>query len=82
VDITTTVRADTGTVVFKTEDARKSEELKGARGGYGYTAQVPLQGLAPGLYVLRVEARSRLGGDVVVRETPIRIVPLPGGGQE
>lgn len=81
VDITTTIRADAGTVVFKTEDARKSEELEGARGGYGYTAQVPLKGVPPGLYVLRVEARSRLGGDTVARETQFRIVPggVPGG---
>ena len=74
VDITTTIRSDTGTVVFKAEDARKSDELGGARGGYGYTAQIPLKGLAPGLYVLRVEARSRLGGDPVAHETAIRIV--------
>jgi VWFA-related protein len=75
VDITATVRADAGTVVFKTEDARKSEEIKGARGGYGHTAQIPLNGLAAGLYVLRVEARSRLGGEVVAREIQFRIVP-------
>ena len=74
VDIATTIRSDTGTVVFKTEDARRSDELGGARGGYGYTAQVPLKGLAPGLYVLRVEARSRLGGEPVAHETAIRIV--------
>ncbi len=75
VDITTTVRSDTGTVVFKAEDARKSSELGGKRGGYGHTAQIPLKGLAAGLYVLRVEARSRLGGDPVVRETAFHIVP-------
>jgi VWFA-related protein len=74
VDITTTIRSDTGTVVFKAEDSRKSSELGGARGGYGHTAQIPLKGLAPGLYVLRVEARSRLGGNPVSREIALRIV--------
>ena len=61
VDIVTTVRSDTGTVLFKNEEERASSELQGQRGGYGYTARVPLTDLPPGLYVLRVEARSRLG---------------------
>jgi VWFA-related protein len=75
VDITTTLVADEGRVVYKTEDTRKSDELKGVRGGYGYVAEVPLKGVAPGLYVLRVEARSRLGGETQVREVQLRVVP-------
>lgn len=61
VDIVTTVRSDTGTVLFMNEDERASTELQGQRGGYGYTARIPLTELPPGPYVLRVEARSRLG---------------------
>ena len=61
VDIVTTVRSDTGTVLFMNEDERASTELQGQRGGYGYTARIPLTDLPPGLYVLRVEARSRIG---------------------
>ncbi len=61
VDIVTTVRSDTGTVLFMNEDERASTELQGQRGGYGYTARIPLTDLPPGPYVLRVEARSRLG---------------------
>ncbi|MCA1561243.1 MAG: protease complex subunit PrcB family protein [Acidobacteria bacterium] len=34
VDIMTTLRADAGTVVYQSEDARRSEELQGARGGW------------------------------------------------
>ncbi len=73
VDITSSILADDGHVVYKTEDERKSSELGGVRGGYGYTAEVPLKGVAPGLYVLRVEARSRLGGDPVTREVQFRV---------
>lgn len=74
VDITTMVRADEGRVVFKTEEARESAELKGARGGYGHVAKIPLRDLSPGLYVLRVEARSRLGqGATAFREIQFRI---------
>ena len=61
VDITTTVRTDTGTVVFKSSDARSTAEFGGKRGGFGYSARVPLKGFSPGLYVLEVEARSELG---------------------
>jgi VWFA-related protein len=77
VTITTSVLADDGKVVFSTADERKSEELAGAKsGGYGYIAKVPLQDLAPGRYVLRVEARSSLGGgEPVRRELEFRVRP-------
>jgi VWFA-related protein len=61
VDITTTVRASDGQVVFEHNDERSSAELQGSRGGYGHTVTVPMSGLAPGRYLLTVEARSRLG---------------------
>jgi hypothetical protein len=61
VDIATTIRSDVGRVFFKNEEERASSELQGKRGGYGYTARIPLTGLEPGPYVLTVEARSRLG---------------------
>ncbi len=74
VEVTTTVRAADGRVVFKTEETRSSEELQGRRGGYGHAVQVPLRDLAPGLYVIRVEARSRLSEEAVVaREVPFWI---------
>jgi hypothetical protein len=60
VDITTTVTTDEGKVMFKTEETRDSSDLGGQRGGYGYTTDIPLKDLAPGRYVLRVEAKSRL----------------------
>ena len=76
VTIATSVLADDGKAVFTAQDVRKSEELSGSKGGgYGYTAQVPLQNLAPGRYVLRVEARSSLGGDPVRREVQFRVRP-------
>jgi VWFA-related protein len=61
VDITTTLTSNEGRVVFTTTEDRASSELGGSRGGYGYRAEIPLKELAPGLYVLQVEARSRLG---------------------
>src|SRR5262245_15908184 len=74
VDITSIVRSDEGTVVFKNEDERQSSELKGVSGGYLYQARVPLTDLRPGLYVLTLEARSRLGDHpAVTRQIPFRI---------
>lgn len=75
VDITATLQTDEGKVVFKNEEERASSELQGARGGYGYAARIPLRDVAPGLYVLKVEARSRLGdGATVARQVQIRVM--------
>jgi hypothetical protein len=74
VDIVTTVQSDDGRVLFTHADERSSSELGGASGGFGYTARVPLKGLAPGLYLLKVEARSRLGrATAAAREVLFRI---------
>src|SRR3954465_8229896 len=61
VDIVTTVTTDEGKVLYKTDEMRDSADLGGKRGGYGHTSRVPLKDLAPGSYVLKVEAKSRLG---------------------
>ncbi len=76
VDITSTVTADEGKVMFKTDETRDSSDLGGQHGGYGYTARVPLKDLAPGRYVLKVEARSRLGQTAPVsREVEFTVEP-------
>jgi hypothetical protein len=72
VDITTTLTADEGRVLFTTTEERKSAELAGPRGGYGYRAEVPLTNVPPGLYVLQVEARSRLG-PIAARQVLVQV---------
>lgn len=64
VDITTTVTSDDANVVFKSNEERSSSDIQDKRGGYGYQGRVPLRDLKPGTYVLKVEARSRLGQGV------------------
>jgi len=60
--------------VFTNTETRSSEELGGKRGGYGYKVGIPLKEFAPGLYVLKVEARSRLGSDEpITRQVQFRI---------
>jgi hypothetical protein len=80
VDISATVTADEGKVMFKTDEVRDSSEIGGARGGYGFTARIPMKDLAPGTYVLKVEAMSRLSNvPTVSRETLIKVEPPRGG---
>jgi len=67
-------RTADGRTVFQTSEQRSTRELSGARGGWGHQALVPLKDIAPGAYVLRVEARSRLSGvEPVVRETQVNV---------
>jgi len=76
VDITTSVLTDEGRVLYKNEETRDSSELQGAKGGFGYTSRVPLSEIAPGSYVLNVEARSRLGDSpTATRQVQFTIVP-------
>src|SRR5215510_14794612 len=76
VDITLTLRSDDGRVVFKNEDERSTADLAGKPGGFGYATTLSLSDFDPGLYVLKVEARSRLGNDIAAsREMQIVITP-------
>ena len=68
IDLTTTLRADDGAVVFKKEDSRSSTEV--GRNGYLSVTAIPLERIAAGDYVVSIEARSRLGASVT-RETAI-----------
>lgn len=75
VDIKATLKAEGSVSVFSNSEQRSSRELGGAKGGYGYTTRIPLKDLAAGLYVMRIEAKSSLGGtETVAREVQIRIV--------
>jgi hypothetical protein len=84
IDITSEVRAEGGNVVFKNTETRSSTELQGGgagadarsakAGGYGYTAQIPLKDVAPGLYVVHVEGKRRDGNvPAVARDVQIRV---------
>ena len=77
-EIVATVRAEGGTSVFETREEHDSSELAGAAGGYGFQARVPLKGLAPGLYVLRIEATARINDrPTASQETVFRVSPAP-----
>ena len=74
VGLTATVRSDAGAGVFAKDDQRPASALAPDKGGYAWVVSVPLAGLAPGRYVLAVEARSSLSGVAPVqRETVFEI---------
>ena len=74
VALTAELRAEGGTVVRNVSDERSSSELQGKRGGYGFSAQLPLNDVAPGLYVIHVEARANVGNrPTVSKDIQIRV---------
>ena len=74
VDISSEVRAEGGQVVFRNAESRSSTDLQGGRGGYGYTVQIPLKDVSPGLYVVHVEGKRRDGNvPPVSRDVQIRV---------
>ena len=76
VDISTTLRATDSQVVFRAEEQRSTDELQDTPGGYGHIVEIPLAEVAPGDYLLRVEAQSRLGDtEAVSREVLVHVVP-------
>ena len=80
VDITTTVTTDEGKVMFKTDEQRDSADLGGKTGGFGYSTRIPMKDLAPGLYVLTVSAKSRLGNSPAVeRQVRFSVTPPIAG---
>ena len=79
VDIAMSLTADEGRVVFKNDEEHTTADLAGKPGGFGFGTTLSLADFDPGLYVLKVEARSRLGTDVMAsREVQIRITPPEG----
>jgi VWFA-related protein len=75
VEINLTMKAEGGQTVFQTREERDSSELAGSNGGYGFSARIPLKDIPPGLYVLRVEAQSRIADRAMVsRETVVTVL--------
>ncbi|MBA3269470.1 MAG: VWA domain-containing protein, partial [Acidobacteria bacterium] len=78
VEINLAMKAEGGQTVFQTREERDSAELKGNSGGYGFSARIPLRDIAPGLYVLRVDAHARVGDRATAaRETTITVIGAP-----
>ena len=74
VAVTTSVADAGGRVVFRSEESVEGSAFDSSRRAYRHTASVPLDDLAPGEYVLRVEAQSRVGNErATVREVAFSV---------
>jgi hypothetical protein len=59
-------------------EERSSKDIAAKGGGYGYNAQFPLKDVAPGRYVLRVEAKARLkDAPTATRELLVTVLATP-----
>jgi len=73
VDLKAELRSEGGRVVLEAAEERSSTEVRGG-GGYGFAGRLPLTDLQPGLYVLHVEGRSRVGQNATAsRDIQVRI---------
>jgi VWFA-related protein len=80
VDIVTTVLTGAGQQVFRQDVERDSTEFKGSKRAFRYMERLPLLALAPGSYVVSVEARSRLGKNPsATRQIPFQVVQARSG---
>lgn len=74
IGVTSSVHDVEGRVVREVSDRRSATSPRLASGGHGFTIAVPLEGLAPGEYVLRMAASSsRHDEHVAHRVVPIRV---------
>jgi len=75
VAIRTSVTADEGTVVFESNEHRRTTDA-GLKGGvFSCSVRIPTRGIPPGKYALRVEARASLNEAMTAaRDVPITIV--------
>jgi hypothetical protein len=72
IDLKAELRADGGRVVLSAIEERDSSEVRGG-GGYGFAGRLPLSDLTPGLYVLHIEGKSRVGNITASRDIQVRI---------
>jgi hypothetical protein len=73
IDLLAELRAEDGRQFGRVTEQRSSTELQGKAGGYGFTPMLPLD-VAPGRYLIHVEARSSIGDRAMVsRDILIRV---------
>jgi len=76
--VTTTVTNETGAAMFRSEEAVEAFAFEPKRRSWSHRIEIPLADLAPGPYVLRVEAKPRhAASPAVFREVPFSVAPSP-----
>jgi VWFA-related protein len=80
--VATRVSSVDGREVFRSSAERPSAEVQGAGGGLRHEVSVPLAGLPPGAYVLRIEARPTVGDLAAARELSFHVLPGPSASAD
>jgi VWFA-related protein len=75
VDVKVVVLPKGGLIPVVTTTDTRSMEASATTRTHGYRAELRANDLAPGDYVLRVEAASRIGGYTAAREVPFSVKP-------
>jgi hypothetical protein len=76
VSLSFTLTGESGANAFRTEDRIESSSFDNSRRAYGYRAEIPLASVAPGSYVLKVQAGS--GTETPsFRDVPLRVHSTP-----
>jgi hypothetical protein len=76
IDLTATILDSAGKAIFTQLESRPSADLQGTHGRFSHAVRIPLTSLAPGDYVARLEAASRLRtGEPASREVQFRVDP-------
>lgn len=74
VQISAALIASDGRAIRTTSDTRSSSELQGSTGGSSFRAELPLAGISPGWYVVRLKAdASTRDRPTAARDIPIRV---------
>lgn len=71
--VTTVLSATDGKKVFEAQD-RQDASASDRPQTYGFKADLPLEGISPGAYILHVEAASTIGGASASRDVPFQVV--------
>jgi len=75
VTLVSSVVAADGRVAYEDEETIDSSDLDAAKRSYGYAGRVPLVDIAPGTYVLKLEARSSAGNTTATRQIGFTVTP-------
>lgn len=79
VEVKIVVVPDRGTVPVFTKTETRAMEASATTRSHGYKAEIPMNELAAGDYVLRVEASIRDGKHLAAREVPFSVRPATTG---
>jgi VWFA-related protein len=75
--VTTRVTSADGREVFRATDERAFSERQTTGSGLRHKVAIPLAGVSPGTYLLRIEAKATVGEHTAARQLSFEVLPNP-----